>query len=134
MTDQIINLDEIDFSNSEGEFIFRGENYLIKQYLDSYFIRSKRHVCLEFICFLDYGGLAEGICHQEVSPQNIEKLLEDNHNYIYRCVQYKKALFGFGDIQDRYYSPKYNEWIYLKHINYESHTDISLDEVFEKPG
>lgn len=132
MTHQGISLNAIDFSSPEGEFTFRRESYLLKQCVDSYFIRNKTHVGLEFTYLLDH-KLAESICQQEVSPQVIEELLEDNHNYIHRCVQYKEAIFGFGVGQDKYYSQKYNGWIYLKPINYKAFKNISLEEVLENP-
>jgi len=128
VTEQVISLDAIDFSNPDGEFIFRGETYLLKKYLDNYFIRNKKHVGLKFIvvCFL-YPH------REEVSTQDIKQSIENNQDYIYRCVQYKEALLGFGKIEDMYYSLKRNGWIGLRHFNYKPHINISLQEVFEKP-
>ncbi len=135
MTHQAISLDAIDFSNPDGEFTFRGETYLFKQYLNSnYFIRNKRYIGLEFICFLLYTISARRTCHWQYNPlQFIAELIENNDIYIYRCIQYKEALFGFGNIHDEYYSPEYGKWIYLEYYNCKPPTSISLDEVLEKP-
>ena len=49
MTHQLISLHEIDFSQPDGEFIYKGQTYLVKQYANQYFFRNKKRTGCDFI-------------------------------------------------------------------------------------
>ncbi len=143
MTHQPIKLHEIDFSQPDGEFIYKGQTYQIKKYSFYYFLRNKKHTNHEYIYTLnypnDYTYKRKNMNKTEYSMDVIElgKIIENIQiladDVIQRCVQYKKALFSFGDgLDGQYYSPKDDEWIRLKYFKCNL-SEVSLSEVLEKP-
>lgn len=140
MTHQLISLHEIDFSKPDGEFIYKGQSYQIKQYANNYFFRNKKHTSCDFICLLWYSRLIyyypelpKYICQQNSSLLVLDPIIQEKDYYcLKRCIQYKEALFTFSvSQQGHYYSPKANEWSWLYYRNCQAFNRMSLDEILE---
>lgn len=137
MTHHPINLHEIDFSQHNGEFIYKEETYQLKEYSNYYFFRNKKHVNHEFIYSFDSHGQYCLRKYSRPSPLDLAQTLltqENPDGWVQRCVQYKEELFSFGDdSRGQYYSPKDNTWIALKYLKCNKIKKISIDEVLKKP-
>lgn len=136
MAHQPINLHEIDFSQPDREFIYKRQTYQIKNYSNYYFFRNKKHTNHEFIYSFNYStyfDAVKNVFQKNSSPLNITQTIQEKDYLIQRCVQYKKSLFSFGRGTVQYYSPKYNQWIYIWCFKCNDPGYISLDKVFKKP-
>ena len=133
MISEKLSLEAIDFSHPDGEFIFKGQPYLLKYYFKHYFIKNKTRTSTEFIYLFDDEKLAKNICNKSLSSQAIEQALHKEDYIIRRCVQYQEALFSFGTSYGKYYLPIENDWIYLEYLNCEYYQAINLTELLEKP-
>lgn len=124
------SLDAIDFSQSDGSFSFRENNYHFKKYLDIYFFKNETDSSYNYIYSLpiysDY--LIEQF--RQCSQQEIEEFLQKGVN-IYRCVQYNETIFRFAECGiGEYYSIKYEWW---QEFNWKCFRYMCFDEWLKKP-
>lgn len=130
----LMNLDEIDFSQPDGEFIYKGQTYQVKHYANTYFFKNKKHNGFEFIFyFFDDVEDTEYYFPEKSFAQIVEQIIQKEHSNIRRCIQYKEAIFSFGIWNGRYYLPEYNNWRNIEWLNCNLPKVESLDELLEKP-
>lgn len=130
MSHQPISLHEIDFSQPDGKFVYKGQTYQIKQYANQYFFRNKKHTDCEFIFLFYNHNLPKNISRKKLSQQQFEQKMQDKLYHIHRCLEYKKRLFSFGLYQGQSYSIKYDYWIFF-HWKYPK--NMKQDDLLEMP-
>lgn len=149
MTYSPISFQAIDFSKPDCEFVYKGEIYQIKQYLNKCFFKDKNHQGYDFIYSFEESYLAENICEKD-SLAEIEELLLENAGYIERCVEYEQTIFCFSINQESqskwrggqmisfeqisgngvHFSHQYEGWVF---VSWQPPKYLNLDEFLELP-
>ncbi len=114
------NLHSIDFSQPDGEFLYKEQTYQFKQYLGKDFFRNKLFQTCSYVYSVKFftptdifKAISTGEIEQGYQYQPSEKLMQ-------RCIQYENTIFCFGlsssegIYSGEYCSLKSQYWILFK--------------------
>ncbi len=129
MTHQPISLHEIDFSQPDREFIYKGQTYQIKEYSDICYVKKNKSHPWEFIYV--FCSHSASLINKQNYSSTLEEIILKKADKLLRCVEYENIIFGFStNNKGCYFSIEDEYWTWF---NWKAPRHMSIDDLLEKP-